>query len=46
MGAVAADQPECSSRSSSFILFMAVLMGVFWFVIAYISFTTRGNISF
>jgi hypothetical protein len=47
MGAVAADQPgECSSRSSFFIPFMAFLTGVFWFVVAYISFTTRGNISF
>jgi hypothetical protein len=47
MGAVAADQPECSSaRSSFFILFMASLTGVFWFVVAYISFATRGNISF
>jgi hypothetical protein len=46
MGAVAADQPECSSRSSSLIFFMAVLTMVFWSVVAYISFTTRGNISF
>ena len=47
MGAVAADQPECSSRFSIFIPFMAFLTGVFWFVVACISFTTtRGNVSF
>jgi hypothetical protein len=46
MGAIAADQPECSSRSSFFIPFMDFFTGVFWFVVAYISFTTRGNLSF
>jgi hypothetical protein len=46
MGAVAADQPECSSRSSFFIPFMVFLTFFFWFVVACISFTTRGNISF
>jgi hypothetical protein len=46
MGAVAADQPECSSRPSFFILFMASLTGVFWFMVAYVSFATCGNITF
>jgi hypothetical protein len=46
MGAVAADQHECSSRSSIFLPFMAFMTLAFWFVVAYISFTTRGNISF
>jgi hypothetical protein len=46
MGAVAADQPECSSRSSIFLPFMAFLTTLFWFIVAYISFTTSGNISF
>ena len=46
MGAVAADQPSCSSRSSTFPTFMALLTTFFWFIVAYISFTTRGNISF
>jgi hypothetical protein len=46
MGAVAADQPECSSRSSFFVLFTASLPVVFWLVVAYISQATRDNISF
>ena len=35
-----------SSRSSIFLPFMAFLTLAFWFIVAYISFTTRGNISF
>jgi hypothetical protein len=46
MGAVAADQPECSSRFPFFALFTASLAVVFWLVIAYTSYATRDNISF
>ena len=46
MGAVAVDQPECSSRFSFFVLFTAFLTVVFWVVVAYISYATRDNISF
>ena len=45
MGAVAVDQPECSSRFSFFVLFTAFLTVVFWVVVAYISYATR-DISF
>ena len=50
MGVIATDQPEedhrCTTSSFSFVSFMAMLTALFWFLIAYISFTTGNNISF
>jgi hypothetical protein len=45
MGAVAADQPECSSRFSFFALFTVSLAVVSWLMVAYTSYATHDNIS-
>lgn len=46
LGAVATDQDESSSRRPFFVPFLAILTGIFWFIVAYVSFMSRGNIFF
>jgi hypothetical protein len=46
MGVVATNQDSCSTRTfSSFVSFMAMLTTLFWFVIAFIIVTSRGQVS-
>jgi hypothetical protein len=49
MGVISADQPqdECATSSFSyFVPFMAMLTAIFWFVIAFIAYTSGNNIKF